>query len=907
MLSKIYKFIKNFINNHFWVLLIFIVLVSYGQMLWMQPWEDDNALFVKLASIEDRVGFFGKGPLGEGVYRFAAVPFILIYKIFGTFIPAYFALLLILYVLATLTVYKVLSNTIGETGGRVVGFIYACGYITSDSFWRMANSATTSISIILISLFTLFYWQYYKQQKIKYYLLSLVFFLTATIIAVSRTHYLVAVAIIFEFTFFTFRNFPKNVIKSILRLIPFLYIFSNLVLSSSDSRTDGVGNYVTSILKGKLYLTYGFFSSISNLFIPDYLINFLFDIQNKMTVFLQAKIPVAYLLLFGVFTISILLIIKGLKNKKYLSILFYSIFLIWFFVSKKVFLKSSLGLGEKSIFVGILGGVILILLSAFFIILRKNRQIFLFFISWLVINLLAYTSYFPTVTYETINRYLAHSFFSLTCVLGILYISLSDKSRKNLLIKLIIILFGIVNLINAVIYQNKILHTRSFPVRSFYQQLSILLPEIKKDDVLYFDVSNDSQRLFRDAISAAMIPDTGSFGWRYQIYRYDFSLETDFSNLYKKITEEKVKIENIHAFWYSKGVLTDVTGNIQNYFLNKNSYYYAQYNLEKTSEAIINRNKDKTLWLQPELIADIKSPIESYAPIECGITLVASPLKTSRLLFPLYWELSNDKTKNVFNDPVQKKLALLYKKDMDNFVKYSRFNTSSQWSDRVTENLYDNDINTVWQSDRVLWQDKREYLEVLLPTVQNINRIFWIPPSYQASVPTNYEIEISLDGKSWSKIKTITNKEITSQIQQEVKFEPITTRYVKMIVTETLGGDSPMISEFRVLPSSLSALDLRNVDTYLQKPYSFIENEQIFKNTLTSFGRTGVAQLYYLANKDNVWITTSKLNIGIIYDGKSHYYKVNFPAGGTRIENIKVSNFAVPGTITLYNIECKTN
>lgn len=907
MLSKIYKFIKNFINSHFWLILIFIIIISYGQILWMQPWEDDNALFVKLASIEDRVGFFGKGPLGEGVYRFAAVPFILIYKIFGTFIPAYFALLLILYVLATLTVYKVLSKIIGETGGRVVGFIYACGYITSDSFWRMANSATTSISIILISLFTLFCWQYYKQQKIKYYLLSLFFFLTAIIITVSRTHYLVAVAIIFEFIFFTFRNFPKNVVKSILRLTPFLYIFYNLVLSSGDSRTDGVGNYVTSILKGKLYLTYGFFSSISNLFVPDYLINFLFDIQNKMTVFLQAKIPVAYLLLFGVFAILIPLSFKGLKNKKYLTILFYSIFLIWFFVSKKIFLESSLGSGEKSIFVGILGGAILILLSVFFIILRKNRQIFLFFISWLVINLLAYTSYFPTVTYETINRYLAHSFFSLTSILGILYISLSGKSKKNLLIRFIIILFGIVNLINAIIYQNNILHTRSFPVKSFYKQLSILLPEIKKDDVLYFDISKNSQGQFRDAISAAMIPDTGSFGWRYQIYRYDFSLETDFSSLYEKITEEKVKIDNIHAFWYSNGILTDISKNIQDYFLNRNSYYYSQYNLEKTSKAIINITKDKTSWLQPELIADIKSPIESYAPIECGITLVATQLETKKLPFPLYWELSDDKTKNLLNDPIQKKLALLYKKDMGNFVTNSIFSTSSQWSDRVTENLYDNDINTVWQSDRVLWQNKREYLEVSLPTVQNINRIVWTPPSYQASVPTNYEIEISLDGKSWRNIKTITNKEITSQIQQEVKFEPISAKYVKMIVTETLGGDSPMVSEFRVLSGSLSTLDLKSTNTYLDKPFLFIENEQIFNNTLTSFGQTGTAQLYYLANKDNVWVTTSKLNLGIIYDGKVHYYNVNFPAGGTRIENIKVSNFAIPGTITLHNIECKTN
>src|SRR5260221_228194 len=72
------------IKKYSWeVFLFFITLISYGQMFWMGIWQDDNAIFFKLQHINEAAGFFGKGLIGEGPYRFSFTPYWFIYKIFG--------------------------------------------------------------------------------------------------------------------------------------------------------------------------------------------------------------------------------------------------------------------------------------------------------------------------------------------------------------------------------------------------------------------------------------------------------------------------------------------------------------------------------------------------------------------------------------------------------------------------------------------------------------------------------------------------------------------------------------------------------------------------------------------------------------------------------------------------------
>ena len=67
----------------YWMFLFIVVLISYGQSLWMQIYRDANAIFFKLSHMNERTGYLGTGLLGEGPYKFSATPYWFVYKIFG--------------------------------------------------------------------------------------------------------------------------------------------------------------------------------------------------------------------------------------------------------------------------------------------------------------------------------------------------------------------------------------------------------------------------------------------------------------------------------------------------------------------------------------------------------------------------------------------------------------------------------------------------------------------------------------------------------------------------------------------------------------------------------------------------------------------------------------------------------
>src|SRR3990167_393158 len=195
---------------NFILVLLFVVVVSYGQILGMHVWQDDNGLFFKLAHINEPAGYFGVGPLGTGTYKYTITPYIPIYKMFGYTAFPYFFLNLILYFLSAICVYKVFSRIIGEKGGRMAGFLYAAGYVASDGIIRLFSSPLFSLSVILISLFLLAYWNYYRQKKIGWYYLSVLFFFLAIEFVRARTHYLIGVAALFELIFLAFKKPLKS-------------------------------------------------------------------------------------------------------------------------------------------------------------------------------------------------------------------------------------------------------------------------------------------------------------------------------------------------------------------------------------------------------------------------------------------------------------------------------------------------------------------------------------------------------------------------------------------------------------------------------------------------------------------------------------------------------------------------
>lgn len=903
-MQTVIKTLRGLINKHFILFLVITNLISYGQMLWMYPWQDDNALFFKLAHLDEGAGYFGPGPIGNGLTKYAHTPFIPIYFLFGHNTVAYFTLLIILYIVSTLMVYKSFSLILGETGGRIAGFLYGAGYVISDGIWRMANSATTSLSIIFINLFLVAYWQLYKKGNPLWYALAFLGFFLSQEITIVRAHYFFIIVVLFELIFFALRRFPLSLFFSILRLIPFFFIFTNWALAASSSRTGEARDFLSAFIEGKFHLYYGFLSSITNLVIPDWSTNHLFVAQRWVDSVAQVHIPILRLILLLFPGVVIFILLKKHKFGKILIPLFLLINTFWVLISKQLFVSSLLSPSIEQSFIATLGGSILLFSAVIFFVLDKKRWIFLFLTLWLLINISVYSAYNPTFQYGTVERYMAHSFVALVGIFGLLFISLPKRDLGSQVAKGSLVLLGIGNLFAAVFYQNNILHTRSFPAREFYRNLKTLMPTLNKGTVLYFDISDNMQRYYNDAISTAMMPETTAFAWRYGIDRYDIKLTNNFDELLKMVTADNIQRENIKGFWYSSDGLIDNSQQIKDFLNGTVKARFDVSGLSKVSSTVLTQGKLGAVWDQPDIEMIFDKPPVSVLPLEITLNITAQPLGIGQG-YPLTWNKANlaADQRQFWNDKKLRTLALEYEKEKEDLVLKSKYRVSSEWQKNVAKNLYDGDVESFWQSERTGWGREFTFIEVELPHVDKVDRIVWVN-GFSSNTPVGYHIDVSVDGDKWQEVARV-NKfaKVDNREPQVVSFPQVSARFVRMVLTETLNGDSPVVAEFWVVPSKFSGLDIRLAEQFLENPFALVTDEKGFTDTLIGLWDKGEVQIFWESNKKNGWQTTRNARLEIYYNGKPRQYKFILPAGGTRISKIKISNISVPGKMFLDGIE----
>lgn len=874
------KLVKKIVQVNFILVLLLVMVISYGQILGMNVWQDDNGLFFKLAHINENAGYFGPGPFGLGPYKYTITPYIPIYKIFGYATFPYFFLNLVLYFLASICVYKVFSKIIGSKGGKVAGFLYAAGYLASDGFIRLFSSPLFSLSIILISLFLLAYWQYYKQKKIKWYFLAVLFFFLSIEFVRARTHYLIGVAISFELLFLTFRKPLKFIFQSLFRLIPFVAIFYHYFVLNADQRSGQVKVFAFSLLKGDFQQLYSLVSSWSNLILPDWFTNKLFLIGSHQ---LWIIVPLI--------SILVLILLLRKNTRGIILILFFVIILgIWTLASRSIFSTQLLNLGPKEIFIAFLGGMSIIFFFAGYFAIKRYKNIYLLLLLWALLNMLAYSAYNPTVSYESVNRYLTHSFFALVGMMGIFSVNARGRIAKVTVTGLIII-WGLGNMINSAIYQNKILITRSASPRKFYQELKGYVPSIKKGDIFYFDVADNMRGYFADAFSVASMPETTAMAWRYGVDRYDFYRVTEFRDLINTIQTKNIPIKNVYTFFYSDGELINTTNSTRSFLNNGGRKAVLSGTLENDG------SKDFTV--------NFKTPIESLVPMELEFTLVAKAVDPASLNFP-YVQNGTLNVNKIAEDTDLRKLAFAYKEFMGDFYTKTSVVTSSDWQKRISFNLIDQDPDTAWQADRVLWgKEKKSSLILDLKTNQEINRFIWMN-AFGNNTPIKYSISTSLDGVRWKEVKNISSfNRVDTRDLQVIEFESQKTRFVRMIIFESLNKDSPGISEVWVVPTEFVRLDINSVEKFLGSPFDYIPNQASFGETLRGVDSRGNIKISWQSNKYTGWTNQTNSKINVVYDEVERSYELVIPAGGTKITAIKFSDLQIPGKVTLNKISIR--
>lgn len=866
-----------------WFLLA-LTLISYGQILAMDVWKDDNAIFFKLTHIYERAGYFGIGILGQGSYKFSVAPYWFIYKLVGYgYIWAYYLLILFFYFLVVYTTYRVFSNLISPVGGKIAAFLVACGFVGSDGFLWLANAMLSDVSIIFDLLVLLGYALYFKKRRIVYYLFAAGLYWLVSFLAPLRGHYFVAIIILFEIVNLKFKvnKFVRSITRSLARLVPFAIIFYQYYIANLDSRTGAIGSYLSNLFKGNWYLTQGFFSSIAALTIPDWFVFWLYNHFSSRVLIVS---------IFLLFSLMCYLVFRKQKRGLAKAMLFAAMAIVWVIVVNRLFPTPVLVLTPVRLFLVKLGGLVLLAAIVIFLSLeKKTKTKFLFFFLWLCISVAVYIIYEPKAFMGTTYRYFTHSLIALSGVLAVIYsVLIRNKNFWSKFAASLIVLLGLLNLVSAVSYQNKIVKGRSIPVRKFYEQLESSLGKITVGDVIYFDVSKEMSQVFNDAFSVSSMPNETAIAWRYGVDRYDFHIFETFEDLANWLQENNLDQNQIHTFFYSNNVLTDTS---------KRTWTYLHEGIFENLQADIKEERG--------LVIIPKEPIETVTPLKIELTMSASPTQARSISFPF---VSDDSLKEneIAQDPVKRTIAFNYAEEKKLLMSMAKVTTNSVWFEDGPGHLIDGDLESAWRAHRVLWSEEgTANLTLDLGKTMSVNKFVWFN-AFSNHTPTKYKVELSTEGKEWLPVveKDVTHRIEPKEIQVE-SFEPHTTRYIRMTILATLSGDSPGIAEVWVVPSKFKDLDIEAAEEFLASPFGFVPDSQSYLDTLANTNRVVKAKVYWMDNQSPEWKTSFESEIEMKYDFVNNKYLITIPARGTKLTAIKIANPEIPGELKILGIKYK--
>lgn len=843
------------------ITLAFIIFLSYGQATNFALWQDDNALIFKLQHLEEQAGVFGAGPFGLGAYRYISVPYIPIYKIFYLNTAAFYIWAIFFYFLASVSIFFLArALTKNNLLSLLSGAIFAAGYVGSDGILRLFNSIQTSYSVIFICLLFIFLYRFTTTKKASDYILALVFFFIALETAFIRTQYLILPTILFFALFITCLKSFSGVVSGILSLSPFLAAYLFLILKYPDPRSALVWEFVQGLLSGTIQYAHSFFGTIGNIVLPNPLIAFLFSQTNIISKDLTNK----SILLETVFLIFFIFLLKSIlrKEKIVVRVGFTLLEITWFilqwafFHDSELLIRHSITEHAMHVFANFIGGSFLIICAAvILVVLKKNQRVgfsLIFFLSWLLSNILVYSTYIPFTPFETFNRYLVHSLAGYALFITLIMFTLLGKKAVIFLSLIIVMNIGF-----SIDYQHRFIIEKSVPTKKFYNDLKSFLPQIPKGAILYFDIAADevSEQQFRDFFSVASMPNETAIAIRYGIDRYDLTITSNFEEFITLL--EGKPLDLAYSFFYNSEDL-------------KNTTNLMRSNLSAGGKIEIDLKKIGDLSLITPAVLEFRAK--------------AIPKISIQQNCPIF--------------PGDRNIFFHYLLSRDAFYKEVSVKTNSHAKYQTTDFLTDGKTDTFWRGHRGWWHEQ-EKDEVLLDLgkIKSVGQLLWVN-AYANSTPVNYSIEASVDGIYWQSLKKImAGKKDNNQLIIE-NFNPLQTRFIKVVIEDTFDNDSPAIGEIEVIENEFIHID-KNQLSALEK-YAFCIGNELEKDILLEFIRKRGLEATISWKTDKSIDNVVRLNLQV--DSLYHNYKVVLPAGGTKLNELRIEPGLIPAKISVAGI-----
>lgn len=833
-----------------------VVLLAYGQTLRMYFWQDDSAIIFKLQHLQGPAGSFGEGIIGSGPYKYLIsffVPFFQFFKLepFYYFLVGFLSYLVVVFAFSFFG--KEIFKDVKDTEKKVVAFfatlVFAAGYIGSDIMFRISNSWQSNLGLILAIFSFTFFIKSIKagNKKLVYYLLSLFLFFACTEFVYVRSHSLIFPILAMDILIAGCQLKIRRIFLAVLRQIPFWLIFYLRYLKEESIGSSALTNIIQDLLHGKFEILAGFIATIGNGFVPDIL-------QSRFVGFFPGRFNMLYLLLFVVITWVIFSFFKLEKSKRYLAtaFLFLGYLLNRYFISQDLYwyrTKEAFIAGASGIYVSIL----LVFLTIF--LWKKYKTIaisiilgYLIFIS----QMFGYFIQYPDSIFSTTHRYLNYPFIGYCLVIAGLSYALFKVNKKIG----IFLLLGVVitNLILGVHYQSNLVNARSIPTRNFYITLKSYVPSVTKGATFYFDIKDDplTRQQFNDFFSVGSMPNSTALAIYYGVDRNEIKFITEMDDLLYKLSTKEINSENLYTFYYGDEGLIDTTSDFRKALSGGSKKVFAG------------------------------APVVLKVPIKVH-------LGEDNISYP--YSFSGKKRRDFTIE--EKRNFITYFNSRRNYYQNVHAESLSEWKFQEIANIIDNNIDTSWRGHRIYWHDNR-HDEVLLDlgTTKVISRLIWVN-WIRTLAPTGYEIETSLDGKKWLKVKEVSNgpKREDGERVTEI-FSDVSARYVKLSINETQSGDAPAISEIEVVESKHN-LDINEAFEFLYDPFAYIENTSEMNVVL--FG------IYPFLNVRASWKTDKGSGFRdqpVKSINEFYYFNEILIPGGTKFLDLKLNVVGAPLIIT---------
>lgn len=874
-------------------------------------WQDDFALLFKLQHISEGAGYFGAGIWGGGPYRGLVAPIYPFFHWFGLAPAGYFLVAIGIRALAAAATYLFSRYLFGSRPlGLAAGAIVATTLTSTDTMLRIQNSFQSFLGIIavLLTLGTVVASLRTRGWKrAVWYFLSIGLFWATLEGFFVRSHGLALGIVAFTVVLGASRAW-KSWGEVVLRLVPIGMLFRLYYLGGDGETSGRLGDFVTFARQNT----------------PDVILNPLITFGN---VLLPRSMTEGLVTAFGGGWVASGVATAGLAALP--------LFLLWLakvprttkIVLTVVAAGGILALfalarvsGHAQDFITIIpaaafGIATLVSFGALSVSLWKAEhyvgKVLLVALLWMGASFVIYYAQYPATAFANRHRYLIYALPALGWLVAATawaiphLLDLKERLRTRVF-TVLVALVAVGGIAGNNRYVQAIVQERGIPTKTFYAELTRLVPTLPKDALLYLVSAPDplSQGHIKNFFSVGSMPNSTAIAIWYGLDRYDFKLIENIDEFLSAAAQEAVPLGEVFVLTYSaQEGLQDHSAEVRT-ILQEGQTVPLATSAQRTT-AIVGGQGVQPLFEYSglNLSGILPAFIQGTASIE-PLSLAALPdpyADVSDLLQSIdAQELARTASAPARVEDAEATFAWL--RALEEFKRSGTVTTDSQWKFQESRNLSDPDRATTWLAHRIHWADTRsETITLTLPQPAVVEGLYWMNGHYTRT-PTRYRIETSEDGRNWSEALTVTEvRKLPTLAARVDRFAPRQARAMRMVITDTFEHDSPSLGDIAPVPQGLGRVEPEVAFTLGDRPFASPLGRTEAPLAFAYVQESG-AGLLALYNVDRLGWRTEHVVRSSVAVGGSHPFEALYPGGFTLLEGLRLGGFSLPATVTLGNL-----